>query len=241
MAVRLVTWDVKDTLLRLRLSVGQQYYAEAKKRGIRVDPDILERSFHDTYRSHCRLFPNYGMAQGMTSRQWWIDVVLQTFHQSGVHNASTVQPLAEQLYADFCTARNWAVIPGARETLKSCRNLGLRMGIISNFDRRLVEVLRQCHLDQYFEFVMTSESAGVAKPHPGIFCKALRLAKIDARQVVHVGDDYVNDYQAARMVGMDSYLLGVKNYSQDHGQDVPDGHVIESPQQLIPKLENALK
>ncbi|NP_001088980.1 haloacid dehalogenase-like hydrolase domain-containing protein 3 [Xenopus laevis] len=240
MSLRLITWDVKDTLLRVRVPVGQQYYAEAKKRGLCVNPGTLETSFRNAYRSHSRLFPNYGLAQGMSSRQWWLDVVLQTFRLSGIEDSDTVQSLAKQLYQDFSTAHNWALVPGAREALDSCTNLGLRMAVISNFDRRLEELLRQCCLERYFDFVVTAESAGVAKPHLGIFHKALSLAKVPPHQAVHVGDDYVNDYCAARMVGMHSYLIHPKTPPKLQW-NIPEEHVIQSPEQLIPKLVGVLK
>ncbi|NP_001072693.1 haloacid dehalogenase-like hydrolase domain-containing protein 3 [Xenopus tropicalis] len=139
MSLRLITWDIKDTLLRVRVPVGQQYFAEAKRQGLCMDPGSLETSFRNAYRTHSRLFPNYGLAQGMDSRQWWLDVVLQTFRLSGAEDDETVRSVAQQLYQDFSTARNWAVVPGAREALDSCKGLGLKMAVISNFDRRLEE------------------------------------------------------------------------------------------------------
>ncbi|KAM4696893.1 haloacid dehalogenase-like hydrolase domain-containing protein 3 [Rhinophrynus dorsalis] len=240
MRLKLLTWDVKDTILRLRLPVGQQYHAEAKKTGLHVDPTSLDTSFRNAYRTYCRLFPNYGLSQGMTSRQWWLDVVCQTFRLSGVQDEKSIKPLAEKLYRDFCTAQNWEVMPGARETLGACRNLGLKMMVISNFDRRLEEVLRHCSLDGHFQFVLTSESAGIAKPDVGIFHRALSLAKVAPDQAVHVGDDYVKDYRAAREAGMYSYLVQAENDTRPDGWNIPDEHVIHSLEELIPRLQRPM-
>ncbi|KAM8934353.1 haloacid dehalogenase-like hydrolase domain-containing protein 3 [Pelodytes ibericus] len=237
MSLKYLTWDIKDTLLRLRLPVGHQYHAEAKKHGLRISPDSLERSFRQAYRAQSRLFPNYGLTQGMTSQQWWLDVVSQTFRLSGVRDEQFIHPVAEKLYQDFSTCSNWEVLPGARETLINCRNLGLRMAVISNFDRRLEKILVQCGLDAHFEFVLTAESAGVAKPDSRIFQKALQLAQVEPYEAVHIGDDYMNDYQAARGVGMHSFLIREKkNYGAEE-EKIPDGHVICSLDHLIPKLQ----
>uniref|UniRef100_A0A8C5R5J3 Haloacid dehalogenase-like hydrolase domain-containing protein 3 n=1 Tax=Leptobrachium leishanense TaxID=445787 RepID=A0A8C5R5J3_9ANUR len=241
MKLKFLTWDVKDTLLRTRLPVGQQYHAEAMKRGLRVDPAALEASFRQAYRTHSHLFPNYGLTQGLSSRQWWLDVVSQSFRLSGVADDQSILPMAENLYRDFSTASNWEVLPGAREALAGCRSLGLRMAVISNFDRRLDEVLRCCDLHGHFEFVVTSESAGIAKPHPGIFHKALSLAKVEPSEAAHVGDDYVNDYRAARDVGMQSYLIWTGRGTRPEEQDIPSKHLIRSPDQLISRLKNSPK
>lgn len=236
MKLKLLTWDVKDTLLRLRLPVGQQYQAEAKSRGLQVDSAVLESSFRQVYRNHCRLFPNYGLSQGMTSHRWWLDVVSHTFRLSGVQDEQILQPLAEKLYQDFCTANYWELLPGARETLKGCGDLGLKMAVISNFDRRLEDVLRQLDLDRHFDFVLTSETAGVAKPDLGIFHRALKMADVLPHHAAHVGDDFVNDYEAAREAGMFSFLL-----QRRLREDIPSDHWIQSLDQLIPRLRGAMK
>ncbi|XP_073493935.1 haloacid dehalogenase-like hydrolase domain-containing protein 3 [Phyllobates terribilis] len=236
MKLKLLTWDVKDTLLRMRLPVGQQYQAEARSRGLQVESAALESSFQQVYGNYCRLFPNYGRSQGMTSQQWWLDVVSQTFRLTGVQDEKFLQPLSEKLYQDFSTAKYWEVLPGAREALIGCSELGLKMAVISNFDRRLEDILRQVELDGHFDFVLTSESAGVAKPDLGIFHKALKLGDVAPHHVAHVGDDFVNDYKAAREAGMFSFLLqrGLRD-------DIPSDHFIQSLDQLVPQLQELMK
>lgn len=239
MKLRLLTWDVKDTLLRLRLPVGQQYQAEAKARGLQVDPSVLEASFRQVYQSHWRLFPNYGLSQGMTSHQWWVDVVSQTFHLSGVQDERAVRPLAESLYQDFCTDKYWEVLAGAREGLQGCGDLGLKMAVISNFDRRLEDILRNFDLDRHFDFVLTSEDAGCAKPDLGIFRKALSLAGVSPQHSAHIGDDYNNDYRAPRQMGMFSFLLQPE--SGRLKERVPQDHIIHSLDQLVPRIQTVMK
>ncbi|XP_072286190.1 haloacid dehalogenase-like hydrolase domain-containing protein 3 isoform X2 [Pyxicephalus adspersus] len=239
MKLRLLTWDVKDTLIRLRLPVGQQYQAEAKRRRLQVDSYVLEASFRQVYRNHWRLFPNYGLSQGMTSHQWWLDVVSQTFHLSGVQDEKIVQPLAEKLYQDFCTAKYWEVLPGAREALQGCANLGIKMAVISNFDHRLEGILRSCDLDGHFDFVLTSETAGCAKPDLGIFFKALSLAGVSPQHSAHIGDDYKKDYSAPQQVGMFSFLLQPE--SGGLKELIPQDHIIHSLDQLVPRIQKVLK
>lgn len=234
MKLRLLTWDVKDTLLRMRLPVGQQYELEARSRGLQVDPSVLETSFRQAYRNHQPLFPNYGLSQGMTSHQWWLDVVSQTFRLSGVHSETILQPLAEKLYQDFISDKYWEVIPGAREALQGCGELGLKMAVISNFDRRLEDILRNCQLERHFSFVLTSEAAGCAKPNLGIFQKALAMANMAPQHSAHIGDDYANDYKAPRQAGMFSFLL--QPASVQLQEQIPPDHQIHSLHQLLPRI-----
>ncbi|NWQ96365.1 HDHD3 protein, partial [Burhinus bistriatus] len=233
--LRFLTWDVKDTLLRLRQPVGESYAAEARAHGVRVQPEALSRSFREVYRAQSQRFPNYGQGRGLSSQQWWVDVVKQTFRLSGVHEDGVLTLMAENLYQDFCSAHNWEVLPGASETLSRCCQRGFRMGVISNFDNRLEKVLSQCNLRHHFEFVLTSEDTGFTKPDRRIFEKALHLGGVPPEQAAHVGDDYTRDYRAARDVGMHAFLL--RAAGQDKDPEVPPEHVLPSLSHLLTRIE----
>ncbi|NXA18654.1 HDHD3 protein, partial [Ibidorhyncha struthersii] len=233
--LRLLTWDVKDTLLRLRQPVGESYAAEARAHGVQVQPETLSRSFREAYGAQSRQFPNYGRSQGLSSQQWWVNVVKQTFRLSGVHEDGVITLMAENLYRDFCSAHNWEVLPGASETLSQCCQRGFRMGVISNFDNRLEKVLSQCNLRHHFEFILTSEDTGFTKPDGRIFEKALRLSGVPPEQAAHVGDDYTRDYRAAQAVGMHGFLLWAPRQGPE--PEVPPEHILPTLSHLVTRIE----
>ncbi|XP_068020260.1 haloacid dehalogenase-like hydrolase domain-containing protein 3 [Melanerpes formicivorus] len=233
--LRLLTWDVKDTLLRMRQPLGQSYAAEARAHGVPVQPEALARAFREAYGEQSRRFPNYGRGQGLSSRQWWVDVVKQTFRLSGVQDERVLTLMAEKLYQDYCGAGNWELLPGASETLRQCRQRGFRMGVVSNFDQRLETILCQCNLRHHFDFVLSSEAAGFAKPDGRIFQQALRLGGVPPGQAAHVGDDYSRDYRAARAVGMHSFLLCADR--QGEQPEVPPEHVLPTLSHLLALVE----
>uniref|UniRef100_A0A671N1N4 Haloacid dehalogenase-like hydrolase domain-containing protein 3 n=1 Tax=Sinocyclocheilus anshuiensis TaxID=1608454 RepID=A0A671N1N4_9TELE len=176
--VRWVLWDVKDTLLKVRRSVGEQYCSEAERAGLKLPAAQVETAFRQAYRQISRLFPNYGRAQGMNSQEWWTGLVRDTFAQCGVDDPALLDRLASNLYHNFSGPENWEVFPDSNRTLKFCTALGLKQ-----------------------------EEAGVAKPDPGIFTQALVRCGVPASSVVHVGDHYVNDYLISRSLGIRGYLL----------------------------------
>lgn len=121
------------------------------------------------------------------------------------------------------------VFPDSEKALKSCSAVGLKLGVVSNFDSRLEGVLRVCGLLSHFSFLITSEEAGVAKPAPAIFVRALQKCGVPAAQVAHVGDHYVNDYLTSRSVGIHGFLLDRHNQNQP---DVPREHRLSSLEEL---------
>ncbi|XP_023676406.2 haloacid dehalogenase-like hydrolase domain-containing protein 3 [Paramormyrops kingsleyae] len=206
-AVRLVLWDVKDTLLRVRRSVGQQYCEEATRAGLTLSPAEVDTAFRRAYRQQSALYPNYGIAQGLGGQAWWARVVRDTFLQCGVRDEVLLDRLAHNLYHGFSRPENWEVFSDSERTLRSCASLGLQLGVVSNFDLRLESILHGYGLLPYFSFLVTSEGAGVAKPNPDIFRKALQKCGLPAASVAHVGDSYINDYLAARSLGIRGFLL----------------------------------
>ncbi|KAL6457907.1 hypothetical protein MHYP_G00331370 [Metynnis hypsauchen] len=233
--VRWVLWDVKDTLLKVRRSVGEQYCSEAERAGLKLPPLQVEAAFRQAYRQHSRLYPNYGLAQGMNGQAWWTGVVKSTFSQCGVQDPVLLDTIARSLFQNFCGPENWEVFPDSNSALKSCTALGMKLGVVSNFDSRLEEVLRGCGLLTHFSFLLTSEGAGVAKPDIAIFKQALQKCGLPAKNVAHVGDHYINDYLTSRSLGIRGYLLD-RHGDQEH-LNVPPQHRLQSLDELPARLQ----
>uniref|UniRef100_UPI0037E910E8 haloacid dehalogenase-like hydrolase domain-containing protein 3 n=1 Tax=Semicossyphus pulcher TaxID=241346 RepID=UPI0037E910E8 len=233
--LRWVLWDVKDTLLKVRASVGEQYCKEAKRMGLNLSPVEVEAAFRQAYRHQSSRYPNYGIAQGLDGQSWWMAVVRETFSLCRVQDQALLNTAAHNLYHNFCNAENWEVFPDSEKALQSCSSLGLKLGVVSNFDSRLEEILRVCGLLSHFSFLITSEEAGVAKPSPAIFDQALQKCGVPAACVAHIGDHYVNDYLASRSVDIHGFLLDRRN--KHDRPDVPQEHRLRSLEELPSRLQ----
>ncbi|XP_029358497.1 haloacid dehalogenase-like hydrolase domain-containing protein 3 [Echeneis naucrates] len=228
--LRWVLWDVKDTLLKVRLSVGEQYCKEAEQLGLSLNPLEVDAAFRQAYRKYSHRYPNYGIAQGLGGQSWWMGVVQDTFSQCRVQEPVLLNTLARKLYQNFSNAENWELFPDSKKALESCSSLGLKLGVVSNFDNRLEGILRVCGLLSHFSFLITSEEAGVAKPSPVIFKQALQRCDVPAASIAHIGDHYVNDYLASRSVGIHGLLLD--RHSKHEQSDVPREHRLSSLEEL---------
>lgn len=109
-AVRWVLWDVKDTLLRVRTSVGEQYCQEAERVGLKLSPPEVQLAFQQSYRHFSSKYPNYGVSQGMNGRSWWIGLVRDTFSRCRVEDPLLIDTMAQNLYHNFCSAETWEVL-----------------------------------------------------------------------------------------------------------------------------------
>jgi putative hydrolase of the HAD superfamily len=100
----------------------------------------------------------------------------------------------------FVGALVFRPVDGAVETLERL-SARARLAVVANWDTSLHEHLDRLGLDRYFDAVITSAEAGVAKPDPEIFRLALRRLDVEAARALHVGDEPV-DEQGALAAGM---------------------------------------
>lgn len=96
---------------------------------------------------------------------------------------------------------------GVRAALSRLRGDGLRLCIVSNSEGQLEELLRRAGVLSHFERVIDSGVAGVAKPDPAIFRRALEEMGVAADRAVHVGDLVSQDVEGARSAGIAAVLV----------------------------------
>ena len=64
------------------------------------------------------------------------------------------------------------------------------LGIVSNFEPILENVLCRLDFPHYFDVIVSSEKVGYAKPDPHIFHLALGCITVSPKEVIYVGDNY---------------------------------------------------
>lgn len=138
-------------------------------------------------------------------RQWWHDTSLATLKLAGI--AQGAGCIAQRFSQILDEPQSYKVYPDAFPVLGRLRQEGYILGVVSNWGWGLPEMCVSLGLAPYFDFILASSRAGSAKPHPGIFHKALELAGVPAEQVMHVGDSLWADVQGASAVGIRGVLL----------------------------------
>lgn len=95
---------------------------------------------------------------------------------------------------------------------------GKRLGVISNMDPRLNNILQEAGLLHNFEFILTSYEAKCFKPQADIFKLALEKYSKDSikpSESCHIGDSYKEDYLGAVQAGWDAILVNESSNSLD--------------------------
>jgi putative hydrolase of the HAD superfamily len=101
------------------------------------------------------------------------------------------------------------------ETLKTLKAQGLKLALLTNLQTEVNTMCRELGIGEYLDFTVTSAEVGADKPQPPIFLKALNLARVNAAEAIHVGDQYQNDVLGARGVGITPILLDRADYYKE--------------------------
>ncbi len=112
---------------------------------------------------------------------------------------------------------NWDRIrPGTREALEQIGSV-YRIGVISNADGKIAEVLKVCGIADCFLSITDSGIVGHEKPHPAIFAAALQAMNVAPERALYVGDVYAVDYLGARNAGMQAVLFDASGAYRERG------------------------
>jgi putative hydrolase of the HAD superfamily len=217
--IQTVTFDATGTLFGLRRPVGESYGDVARRHGLDVEDDQLEEVFYEEFVKMPPLaFPPLSLTElREIERLWWSRLVKQVLLEAmpgGQTEAGRArledvfEGIFEDLFTEFTGATGWAAYPEAREVVGELKAAGLAVGVISNFDSRLEDVLLDLDLLPLFDLVIHSSGAGAVKPNPAIFNAALAALHAEAATTLHVGDSYEADWVGAREAGMQALLLG---------------------------------
>lgn len=205
--IKAVTFDARGTLLKVRFPVGETYAAVARRHGADLSTEAIEAAFFEAFPKMPPLaFPPMPEAQ-MHARehQWWRTLVHRVVESAGA--VDDFDTFFDEIFGIYRGAQAWKPYREAASVLCLLRSNRFKVGLISNFDSRIEEVLVALNLSIWFDVIVFSSRAGVAKPHPGIFHRALAELGTPAGATLHVGDSVRKDYEGAHGAGMQALLL----------------------------------
>lgn len=145
--------------------------------------------------------------------------------------------LADKLADTYSREKELAVtlIPGAIETLRSFKENGLRLAMITNggadVQRRKIT---RFGLDAMFDFILIEGEFGAGKPDARVFNEAINKLHVTASAACMVGDDLVRDIAGAQELGICSIWVDWK------GSGLPLHSVIK-PDCIVKSLEQLTK
>lgn len=203
--VRAVLFDATGTLIELTEPVSETYTRFARAQGVALQSCRVEAAWRSVIESSGpRVFPGADAREiESLERDWWQHVVEETFRSA---DPDVWFPDFERLFAalfgHFATRHAWRLRIGALPMLRTLREREVRLGIVSNFDYRLNQLLQSLEIALFFDSVTLPGPLRVEKPDALLFRRALADLGVEPIEAVYVGNDPAIDLAGARAAGL---------------------------------------
>ena len=227
--IEIVFLDAGDTILYPHPSFSEIFVRVANDHGYPIEPSDVDEVRGRIAPHLVDIAEDSGAGEGGVSlseeksRLFWTFLYRRFLEELGIGDDSMVDALFEV----FSTTSTYRLFDDVLPALRDLGSRGYRLGLISNFERWLEEMLVELEVGHIFDVAVISGIEGVEKPDTSIYLRALEKAGVAADAAVHVGDSPGLDVVPASSVGMRTVLLDRLGRYEGH-----DGRRITSLKEL---------
>jgi len=111
------------------------------------------------------------------------------------------------LFHHFSQPAAWRLDDQAGAVIAELARRGLRLGIASNYDRRLRGVVAGLPALRPIQHIVISSEVGWRKPARQFYNSVCDALDSSPGHILHIGDDLANDYEAALAAGLRAVLF----------------------------------
>ncbi len=204
--IKAVFFDAGNTLLLPHPSVEEVCVEVLAGHGYHPSLDDLQRGLERAERYYEERYwsDDTFWASEKETEAMWSEMYELAMAEAGVEASPA---MGRRLYGEFGRGDRWALFPDVLPVMRELHGMGIRMGIVSNWDARLPGLCHHLGLSRYLDFVISSANLGRIKPQASIFRSALGRVGAEPSEAVHVGDHYYADVLGARSAGIYPVLL----------------------------------
>ncbi len=204
-------FDAGLTLIHPVDAVEKIYAESARHSGIPLDELVprIRHHFREQFEKERR-----EMARGADGFVWSDELDQKMWRRLCFAVAEAIPGLTadpqawyEQLYGHFGESATWRPFPETVETLVRLRAQGVKLGVVSNWDSRLLSILDAMELSGLVDVVVVSAVVGVRKPGARIFELALEQLGAEPQTTIMVGDSVADDVEGAARAGLSPVLV----------------------------------
>ena len=221
-----VFFDAGETLVHPHPTFPDLFAQILRQEGHEVDADTVRDRVHIVFDRFKQAADSNELwtTSPERSRRFWHDVYTIFLRDLGISDGNG---LIDRVYAEFTDLANYALFEDVPPTLERLRASGLRLGVVSNFEEWLEQLLEELGVASFFEVQVISGVEGLEKPDPRIFRLAMERAGVMPEVSVYVGDNPEFDVGPAAAVGMFPVLIDRRGRFPD-----PDAVRITSMEEL---------
>lgn len=205
MTIEIVFFDAGETLLTPNPSWSEKSADVLRERGHSVSVEQLREAWRHSGQ-HFQNAADDGVMFSLSreaSHHFWTSLYHDMLEHLGIDDDGA----PEVLYETFSNPSNYMLFSDVIPTLDALKARGVVLGVISNFEAWLRDMLGKLGITHYFETIVISGEVNLEKPDPGIFKLGLEEAGVAPEAAVYIGDTPHFDAAPATELGMLGVLL----------------------------------
>jgi putative hydrolase of the HAD superfamily len=206
-SLKAVSFDCALTLVDVRWSPGRSAAEAAASLGLSTDQqtaaEVFERLFFGRGREYAQ-----SSASDAAYRDFWVQLGQdwsESMEWGRDRGEELMMRMDEQIYRP--ESGTFVLYDDVLPCLNALAKTELRLAVISNWDRSLYRVLEAAGIADHFEVITASMVVGSEKPDGKIFTTTLKSLGVNPGEVLHVGDNPMDDVEGGRRIGMKTALI----------------------------------
>jgi putative hydrolase of the HAD superfamily len=201
---RAILFDAVGTLMRPEPSVSGAYTAVARRHGVVLDQADVERRFRAAFARQDDIdrVERDNRTDQPREVARWRGIVADVFGE-----IPQVEAIFADLWDHFADARNWRLFDDVPDVWRRLSSAGVTLGVASNFDDRLTGICQRLPPLNRAQHLFVSSQVGYRKPGRGFFAAIEAALSLRPEELLLVGDDLTNDFQAAQAAGWQALLI----------------------------------
>jgi len=195
-----ILFDAVGTLIYPDPPVAEVYHAAGRRSGSHLTVDEINRQFRAAL---AQAFSTCEPTSEEKEKDRWQRIVHSVFAEV----PSACGDLFQKLWRHFAQPDHWRLFEDVPAALAVLSSHGYRLGIASNFDVRLRQIIAGHSPLGLCQQVFLSSEIGFSKPDPRFFTAAVRELGVAPAEILLVGDDEAADIAGARAAGWQAALI----------------------------------
>lgn len=204
--IKTVVFDFADTIARLEPSkekIMKQYLKE--RLSITISMEKIAQAYF--YLQNFSFYSSVKIVTPEQKKEFYREYNKKIFSTLGILHH--VEPFLDDFFAYFIECnKHWVIKPEALDLLQYLKSKKIQIGLISNFDTVLYDILeKNLQIKEFFSYIHISQEIGLEKPDIGFYKNFLEKYELNQQTILYVGDNYQLDFLPTYELGFKSLLL----------------------------------
>lgn len=212
--IKAIFFDAGGTLLYIHPSVGKVYADVTREMGVELSDERIETRLHEIWEEYaptnCVREGDY-RASDERDRNMWKEFLRRLYDDLEPLQQLEFDEWFENVFDRFGEPGTFQLYDESMETIRRLKQADRYVGVVSNWDSRLLSICEGLGIDDHVDFILPSAVAGYRKPSERIFEQALDTADVRPEEAMHIGDKTLDDYEGSKSAGLTPVLLDRNN------------------------------